>query len=295
MARLNPARKPAFFWQGLLILLPVAIMAVVAGTAIIQDRASVEREAQQRAAEILRQINQNFADQVADNLAEYEEFVSLWRAENLVMNGSWAGVPGRPTRRPDRTNQFSQRVTYTVLSQAEAGPIPHALLVEFSVKFLPAFNDNGTLRSPPTLDVPKPPGWRFSLSPEQLAAWESLCHAAISSNNSTAVETAFRQFTNTAPSPHARANAEFLLLQNKSAAESASNAIPLLLRFCDACGGGFNEIGQPVDPNSPWLGAVSESGIALSDLALAETLKRSSETALTETLWHHLETAVYSS
>jgi uncharacterized membrane protein YjgN (DUF898 family) len=57
MTSLRPARKPVFLWQAGLILLPVVIMAAVAITAIIRNRADVEREARRQAEEVARQYS----------------------------------------------------------------------------------------------------------------------------------------------------------------------------------------------------------------------------------------------
>lgn len=53
---LNPNPKPSFFWRGLLILLPVAILAIVGMWALHQEWASVEHEASHRAESIATSI-----------------------------------------------------------------------------------------------------------------------------------------------------------------------------------------------------------------------------------------------
>ncbi len=60
MASLNSNRKPSFFWQGLLILLPVAVLAVVGMWALHQEWASVEHEANRRAESIATSISGEF-------------------------------------------------------------------------------------------------------------------------------------------------------------------------------------------------------------------------------------------
>ena len=61
MTRLRKDRKPTFLWQGLLILLPVAALALVGLSAIIRDRAAVQQDARQRAQEILAQMSDGAA------------------------------------------------------------------------------------------------------------------------------------------------------------------------------------------------------------------------------------------
>ena len=66
----HPSRaRPSFFWQGLFILLPVAIMAAIALTALVRDRAAAEREARQRAEELLGQLDNQFEPQMALQLS----------------------------------------------------------------------------------------------------------------------------------------------------------------------------------------------------------------------------------
>jgi len=43
-------RKPAFFWQGVFIMLPVAVLAVVSLISLRQDEQAAENDARNRAA-----------------------------------------------------------------------------------------------------------------------------------------------------------------------------------------------------------------------------------------------------
>jgi hypothetical protein len=49
MASLRTQRKPTFFWQGLLILLPVAVLAVVGVISLRQDKILARHDAAERA------------------------------------------------------------------------------------------------------------------------------------------------------------------------------------------------------------------------------------------------------
>src|SRR4029453_581836 len=62
-------RKPTFFWQGLLILLPVVVMAVFALKAIVKDRVAVERESRARAQETLQLLASDFEKRAGVQLA----------------------------------------------------------------------------------------------------------------------------------------------------------------------------------------------------------------------------------
>ena len=54
-------RKPSFFWQGVLILAPMLVLAKLGALALSQDKRMAEHEAQLRA--------QDLAEQVADKLS----------------------------------------------------------------------------------------------------------------------------------------------------------------------------------------------------------------------------------
>jgi signal transduction histidine kinase len=51
-------RKPSFFWQGVLILVPVLVLAALGANALLHDKLSVEREAKARAEEIADRATQ---------------------------------------------------------------------------------------------------------------------------------------------------------------------------------------------------------------------------------------------
>ena len=53
MKKFRSIQKPTFLWQGILILLPILLLAAFGFIAIVRDRAAVEEEARQRAIEIL--------------------------------------------------------------------------------------------------------------------------------------------------------------------------------------------------------------------------------------------------
>ena len=52
----KPAR-PSFFWQGLLIILPVVMLSALGLVSLRQDRGLAEREAEERAAGLAAQLS----------------------------------------------------------------------------------------------------------------------------------------------------------------------------------------------------------------------------------------------
>src|SRR5579862_5750436 len=72
MAQSEFKREPGFFWQGVLILVPVAIMGVLATAAVIKDRAAAEQEMRQKAESLLEQINRDLFNRFDKHRINYE-------------------------------------------------------------------------------------------------------------------------------------------------------------------------------------------------------------------------------
>src|ERR1035437_5983009 len=72
MAAPHTQRKPTFFWQGVLILLPVALMAGFGFWGILRERNAVEHEAQQRAKEMFQTLPSEFGRIAANRLTQFD-------------------------------------------------------------------------------------------------------------------------------------------------------------------------------------------------------------------------------
>ena len=83
MKQSTTARPPSFFWQGLCILLPVALLAVIGFVTLQQDRRQVLHEAETRAQELATQLNTRLAQMIAAALVEDRMPASGFR-EQLV-------------------------------------------------------------------------------------------------------------------------------------------------------------------------------------------------------------------
>jgi signal transduction histidine kinase len=119
------------------------------------------------------------------------------------------------------------------------------------------FGANQTLVGPPEYDQPpRPPDWFLTLSAPQRRAWEALRRAESTEAGPAELTAALKQFLELNPPAEARANAEFVQLRNTLTNQPADQAIAKLLAF-------INE-----HPHAP-----AESGVPLSNLALAEALR----------------------
>lgn len=256
----NPKRQ--FFWQGVAILLPVAVMAAFGFWAILRERGSVEQNARERAQEILQSLPEDFGRIAANRLTYFDMAKNGW----LSYLG-W-GIAGWPD---DKTSRQYLDDTNEVASIARE-------LAELKAAF-PDWHGG----SPPIVDLmldtngqalwvrpmpPRPPDWLAALSPRQYQAWTALNAADYGSQSLSNLVELANAFEDTQPSAPARVCAEFIRLRAESRLQPATNAIDQLIRFAGRHGN-----------------VESESGLPLTTLALAESLKRARECGPTRPLW----------
>lgn len=93
MAAPAPPRKPTFLWQGLLIVLPVAVLAAVGFLSLRQDRRLAEREAAERAQSIADDLVERIWRELAvTNLSGRLHF-TIDAAGGLIFPPPHASVP----------------------------------------------------------------------------------------------------------------------------------------------------------------------------------------------------------
>lgn len=259
---------PAFFWQAVLILLPVTLMAGFGFWAILRERSAVEHEAQQRAREIFQVLPSEFGRIAANRLTMFQVPKNGWYG---YLQGGIAAWPENKSRKVwlENTNEAQSISNALVTLHAaipdwQEGPVP---LVDFSL------NTNGQLWfEQPT--PPRPPAWLTDMTTEQRQAWTAIQSAPLVSESLSNLVESFRQ---TRPPPAALAGAEFLQLRAELPLLATTNAINKVLRF-----------------GSRHWNDVSETGVPLKTLALAEALKLSRDVGPTEKLWEALQSEVSS-
>lgn len=286
MATSISRREPTFFWQGLLILLPVVLMAGIAIAAILQDRAAAEREARRRAAELLAQIDDGFERRLGTELEQSEWLTRVWVRRHLLQDVLWPGSEGNRQAVEERQTLRDELAR----EDAALESIEHdyGQRVEDVALLDIAFDATGLPCQPATFArSPQPPAWRITLTDAQSSAWDRLASCDTSTPEAV-LEADLSDFRGTEPPAQALANAEFIRLRATLGSQPASNAIPQWLGFAERCAGKFTGSatgGYLVSSGDAWRDAVSESGIPLSSLAVAKALQRARETELTEDLW----------
>jgi len=69
MTAMRKPNKPNFLWQAILILLPVIALAAASFWSLRQDRAAVEREARERAGELVESLSRELSTRAGVRLA----------------------------------------------------------------------------------------------------------------------------------------------------------------------------------------------------------------------------------
>jgi len=71
MAATQPRRPPAFFWQGVLILLPVTVLALASLIALRQDERAAESDARARATASAQALDRTLRSALNEELGRF--------------------------------------------------------------------------------------------------------------------------------------------------------------------------------------------------------------------------------
>ena len=172
MTSLRPTQRPGFFWQAGLILLPVLIIAVVALTAIIENRTVVGRDARRRAEEVARQYGKELERPWGAFLMQHDRYSQYWSDYLEQVAANWPGGAQRTgpeaeaARSPGRDllAQLAEwQAQYPELRAEEVFPDRFGLTAEGRFQGGLEFNP-----------APQPPAWFTGFSFAQRSAWEAL-------------------------------------------------------------------------------------------------------------------------
>ena len=108
MAGLRTTRKPTFFWQGMLILLPVAVLAALGWASLRQDKILAEHDARERAQTIADDFLQKFSAELTSTGSRTNAAFSFEvdQAGRLIFPPGWNLLP---TPQPFNWSQLDSR------------------------------------------------------------------------------------------------------------------------------------------------------------------------------------------
>jgi signal transduction histidine kinase len=103
-------RKPTFFWQGMLILLPVAVLAALGWASLRQDKILAEHDARERAQTIADDFLQKFSAELTSTGSRANAAFSFEvdQAGRLIFPPGWNPLP---TPQPFNGSQLDSRQT----------------------------------------------------------------------------------------------------------------------------------------------------------------------------------------
>ncbi len=110
MAGPHTSRKPTFFWQGMLILLPVAVLAAIGWASLRQDKLLAEHDARERAQTIADDFLKKFAAELTATGSRTNASFSFVvdPAGGLIFPPAWNPLP---TPQPLNLSQLDGRQT----------------------------------------------------------------------------------------------------------------------------------------------------------------------------------------
>ena len=155
MAATQNPRTPAFFWQGVLIMLPVVVLAVAALVSLRQDERTAEADARRRASENVQGLARAMRSSLDAELRRYVQLQNMWAS----------GLQDRQVI-PDAQLQADIKTwerNYPGLKFEELALPPGTILA-----------DGRQIEPPDFPAAPRPPKWFLDLSPQQRTLWEEM-------------------------------------------------------------------------------------------------------------------------
>ena len=180
-------RKPTFLWQGVLILLPVAVLVVASLVSLRRDEAAAERDARQKAAADVQSLASVIRYTINE---EIQRFIVLQNMRMMELGyASQPSITGTPDQKLAADIARWER-DYSGLKIADLATGEGELL------------EDGRQIAPPAIPVaPTPPKWFPELTPQQQALWNNLPKHFVTR---TTRDPTFNEFENSGVSSDAR-------------------------------------------------------------------------------------------
>jgi signal transduction histidine kinase len=174
----NTGQRPHFFWQGVMIILPVLALAVAGLVSLRQDEQTAEQTAWQRAAQNVQSLTRAMRVIANDELRRYETLQNEWLT----------GL--RAAARPSGSVTFPDGKLMAAINQWEQ-TYPGLKLTKMAVPTGGILGDGREIYPPEIPAVPSPPKWFSDLSPSQKALWQALRLAGDDGARASAAAEAF--------------------------------------------------------------------------------------------------------
>jgi signal transduction histidine kinase len=212
MAATRAQRKPTFFWQGVLILLPVIVLAIVSFASMVRDEVSAEQDARSRAAQNVQSLARTLRSTVDD---EFQRYLTL---QNIWMIGL------RPAGQPAVSSAFPDAQSKADIEKWERD-FPGLKFTDLAAPQGNLLIDGRQLDPPDLPAVPTPPEWFIELSSQQRTLWEGLRRAVDANSNPASMQAASEAFLDSNPSRSAKLAASYLVSSPEQIVQSSD---PLL-------------------------------------------------------------------
>jgi hypothetical protein len=154
----NP--RPSFFWQGLMIVLPVTVLAVVGLFSLRQDEQAAEQAARKKAAENVASLARAVGDMAGE---EIEQF--------LTLQSGW--MEGLCSASENPTNTFPNEKLKVDVAKWEQ-TYPGLKLAALALPKCDLLADGREIRPPVVPAAPSPPKWFCELTSRQRDLWPAL-------------------------------------------------------------------------------------------------------------------------
>jgi len=201
MTRTHSNRKPTFFGQAVLILLPVVVMAGVALFSLRQDKMLAEQEAKELGKSIAHSLVQTVCDETARQLREYYNAngtLSGERKARLTL-ARWA---------PDTDRKAVQE---QIESWQRANP--ELNLSNFPLCDVIVWEDEDWSSPRDYPLTPSPPSWLHELTNQQRHLWQAAQTAEFGENDMSAAQLALTSILDAKLPAPVQANVEYMLLR----------------------------------------------------------------------------------
>jgi signal transduction histidine kinase len=222
---------PLFFWQSVLILLPVAGLASFGLYSLRQDRLLAEQEARESGQILAQRLAQAIGTEAVEPLRDYHNV-----SEELYANRSTDLGMGFGSGKKSQDEAWQRMKAWQ-----QANP-------EIDLVTLPPVEANSYLETQPETMPPQPADWLGQLNSEQQQLWQAAKQAEFNAGDFPAGQAAIQRFIASKPPKGAQANAEYLLLLAQTHGMAASNAAALIAEFSRSHWGNS---GEPSDAGLP--------------------------------------------